>query len=288
MPSDDKDAVIDSFDDFIDSLSGDELPAATKVTGYEKQRFTCEACEGTGLWKSGRANYRGNAKCNACTGRGYFVTSKAERQKAAVARTAAKARKADDVRAHNLELAGAELIQWLDDNSHWNSFANDLIGRHKSGKRAFSQPQVNAAQSMMEKTEATRAAKAAQKKAEAVEIDLQPIRDMFEAAVAKGLKRPTYRAEGLVINRAPDSGANPGALYVKTVEADYLGKLVGIEYRGNQIAVPPLKVIAENPLEAAVRYGRATGRCACCGRELSDPKSIALGIGPICADKWGF
>jgi hypothetical protein len=37
-----------------------------------------------------------------------------------------------------------------------------------------------------------------------------------------------------------------------------------------------------------VRYGRATGNCSCCGRELTDPASIAAGIGPVCAEKYGW
>jgi hypothetical protein len=28
--------------------------------------------------------------------------------------------------------------------------------------------------------------------------------------------------------------------------------------------------------------------CGCCGLTLSNPESIARGIGPICAGKWGF
>lgn len=38
-------------------------------------------------------------------------------------------------------------------------------------------------------------------------------------------------------------------------------------------------------LDAAVEYGRATGRCSVCGRTLTDPVSIEAGIGPICAEK---
>jgi hypothetical protein len=30
-----------------------------------------------------------------------------------------------------------------------------------------------------------------------------------------------------------------------------------------------------------------TSHCGCCGKSLTDPNSIAAGIGPICADKWG-
>lgn len=36
--------------------------------------------------------------------------------------------------------------------------------------------------------------------------------------------------------------------------------------------------------EEAAAFGRATGTCAFCGLELTDPKSIERGIGPVC---WG-
>ena len=44
--------------------------------------------------------------------------------------------------------------------------------------------------------------------------------------------------------------------------------------------------VAADPLSAAVAHGRQTGACACCGRPLSDPESVARGIGPICAEKF--
>jgi hypothetical protein len=34
--------------------------------------------------------------------------------------------------------------------------------------------------------------------------------------------------------------------------------------------------------EALARYGRETGTCGVCHRTLTDPESVALGIGPIC------
>lgn len=39
-------------------------------------------------------------------------------------------------------------------------------------------------------------------------------------------------------------------------------------------------------LEEAADYGRRHGRCIICQAELTDPKSIAAGIGPICAQKF--
>lgn len=40
--------------------------------------------------------------------------------------------------------------------------------------------------------------------------------------------------------------------------------------------------------KATTDHGKKTGNCACCGRELTDPKSIEMGIGPLCAERWGF
>jgi hypothetical protein len=37
---------------------------------------------------------------------------------------------------------------------------------------------------------------------------------------------------------------------------------------------------------AAVRYSREYTVCACCGSPLSDPESLALGLGPICARRF--
>ena len=45
---------------------------------------------------------------------------------------------------------------------------------------------------------------------------------------------------------------------------------------------------AGDPLTAAVRYGKETGSCSCCGRDLTNAESIRLGIGPICREKFGL
>lgn len=48
-----------------------------------------------------------------------------------------------------------------------------------------------------------------------------------------------------------------------------------------------LREFEENPLAAAMKYGKLAGRCCSCGRDLTDPASIEAGIGPICAGKFG-
>lgn len=39
-------------------------------------------------------------------------------------------------------------------------------------------------------------------------------------------------------------------------------------------------------LEEAQEYGRQTGTCMVCSRRLSDPESVARGIGPVCARRF--
>lgn len=48
-----------------------------------------------------------------------------------------------------------------------------------------------------------------------------------------------------------------------------------------------LRELDADPLTAAKKYGKLSGRCCSCGRDLTDPDSIEAGIGPICAGKFG-
>lgn len=44
-----------------------------------------------------------------------------------------------------------------------------------------------------------------------------------------------------------------------------------------------LAAVRSDPEAAAVRFAETTGRCRCCGRRLTDPRSVStLGIGPEC------
>lgn len=49
----------------------------------------------------------------------------------------------------------------------------------------------------------------------------------------------------------------------------------------------PLKAILADPFEASKAYGRLTNTCGVCGKALEDETSVANGIGPICAGKFG-
>jgi hypothetical protein len=49
-----------------------------------------------------------------------------------------------------------------------------------------------------------------------------------------------------------------------------------------------LMAFGDNPAGTAAAYGKATGSCCFCSRELTDTTSVELGYGPICAKNWGL
>lgn len=182
----------------------------------------------------------------------------------------------------------AELASFIENAASWSPFALSLHN-WMSGGRPLSPKQEAAALSMMAKAKGRADAEKAK-----VAVDLSPIATMFEAAKGNGYKRPTYRAEGVIISRAPDTGRNAGALYVKSFETgSYLGKIADGEFTPTREGVEEqapeaVLMIARDPRGAAIRFGRKTGNCSCCGRELTNRESVELGIGPICASKWAL
>lgn len=49
-----------------------------------------------------------------------------------------------------------------------------------------------------------------------------------------------------------------------------------------------LRSIALNPRQAVELYAKKSGNCALCNKPLTDPKSVARGIGPVCFSNFGL
>ena len=261
------------------------LPVATKAT-VERQTFPCESCGGSGKWRGG-VNQHGNTDCYACKGKGHFMSSRHDRLKAREQRKQSATKRIHDGAAA-LQEANPGLFEGLLEVQSWNSFAADLL-RQWTSKGDLSEKQIEAANRMLAKVAANKA-KREEDKADAVVVDLTIIREMFEKVHASGYKRPTYRAAGVVISRAPDNGKNAGHLYVKQSD-DYQGKITPdgrfLPVRAADTSVAALlQTIAADPKGEAVRHGAKTGNCSCCGRELTKAESVEAGIGPICAERW--
>ncbi len=124
------------------------------------------------------------------------------------------------------------------------------------------------------------------------QIKRYPIEDMIATAVNNGFAKVRLRTKEFSFKAAPATGANRGAVYayLNDEARTYIGKI-----RDGKISVYPtyqyfnkVAAIAENPQEAALKYGAETGSCSICGRPLVAKESVRWAIGPICAEKVGL
>jgi Family of unknown function (DUF6011) len=170
---------------------------------------------------------------------------------------------------------------WVFENAAKNDFARSLseyIAKHgelTEGQRAAVERNL---------------AKAANASAPKPEINIAGIEAAFAAAAAKGKKRLAIFVGGFKFSPAPANGRNGGSIYVKRDET-YLGKISGGKFFKAYECKPEdeTAVVAEaakvTDFESLKVIGRNTGVCCICGVELTDPDSIAAGIGPICATR---
>tara|TARA_R100000541_G_scaffold34328_1_gene42738 strand:- start:253 stop:795 length:543 start_codon:yes stop_codon:yes gene_type:complete len=176
-----------------------------------------------------------------------------------------------------------EMIIELSAMAGWNNFAASLVGQYRS-KGDLSVKQWDAA----ERTILNVRTKAEMRKEMSCAVDVSRIKVLLDTAK---VKKPVFRAAELAFSLAPLHGKNAGAVYVKR-GPDYQGKIM----EGQFIPVSTCHTdtadavvgVAGDPRGKAVQYGRDTGRCSCCGRELTDPVSIEMGIGPVCIANWGL
>lgn len=270
---------MDDWDSFVNSLADNDAPIPLKQSA--EKRYPCGQCGGTGLYAGVRVHQE-KKQCFACRGKGYFKTDPRKLEKARQQRAAKKQQALASSQATN---QANPVYAKVADMASWNDLASSMMQQHSLGK-VWSEKQIAAIEAMIQRMEQRRA----EREAAATAVDLSPIVQMFEHAKSSGYKRPVYRAEGLKISLAAATGANAGALYIKTEADEYIGKVSEGRFFGTYQATDEhkqaLAIIAENPRDAAIRYGKRTGSCACCGRTLSNHASIELGIGPICAERW--
>lgn len=250
--------------------------------------FPCARCGGTGKYRGFRVHQQEEV-CFSCKGRGHHFKSAGDRF-AAKAKREQGVRNAQTNRREAFEAAQPGLLAWMH-RQEWSAFLQEMA-RNIDTPRGLTDGQLAAVLNTKAKQEARRIEQAQAKAAGAIEVSLATIETMFDAAREKGLKKLAYRARGLVVSPANATGTNPGAIYVKTAGGEYLGKVMAGKFMATREATDTHKAallqIAADPAGEARRYGKETGVCCCCGRELTDPKSIAAGIGPICAESWGF
>jgi len=248
-------------------------------------RYTCDKCRGSGKFYSYTGRLVGD--CMKCHGGGLLKTDPAvSAQRRAKAQATVAAKRTAWAEAHAAE------ISYLAAQRESFEFAQSMraaIAQYGS----LTDGQLAAVRRLMERS-AERAAVQAAKPADAqvAGAGFERMLAAFGAAKASGLKYPKFTAGGVTFSLASATSKNAGCLYAKAGDT-YLGKINaggGFFKAGDCPAEQAANIatICADPFAAAVMHGKQTGRCSCCGRELENPESVALGIGPICREKWGM
>ncbi len=133
------------------------------------------------------------------------------------------------------------------------------------------------------------------------EIDASNILASLAEARAKGIKKPMLRLVDPVGNdirvKYMSFGKNAGGCWV-TSNNDLIGKIddggvftfTGRPYTDKFVdeMFDFIDITNHDVKSALESYGKITSKCGCCGLPLTNKKSIELGIGPICLDKYGL
>jgi hypothetical protein len=82
--------------------------------------------------------------------------------------------------------------------------------------------------------------------------------------------------------RVRESKTREGQVYAEELVSMPGGRWRWVYARG---AVSTLAGLPKVTITDAARWGKTTGSCFVCGHRLSDPKSVAAGIGPVCSSR---
>lgn len=286
-----------TFADALDALIDSPLVApVAPPANYQPRDFSepCNKCRGTGRFRSYSGRLVG--ECFACKGAGKntFKTSPEAR---------AKSRQGAQVRANKKAVTEAARIAaaieafkveqpavfaWMEAARNFPFAIAMREALNKWG--TLTDNQLAACVRCVDGLAKAKAAMV-ERQAAAPEITIAKIEESFSAAKAHGIKRPHLRLDTFEFKPAGAASKNAGSIYV-TEAGDYLGKITdgkfictrecGDDRQARVVAA------AADPAASAKAYGLRTGSCSCCGRTLTNGASIDLGIGPICAGKFGW
>lgn len=286
------------FDDMADDLgavyASTPVAAAAKEVVYFEQN--CPKCTGSGMYY-GASRY--GMQCFTCKGKGKlsFKTSPATRAKAkdsAKRRATAKV-DAQAAKANEWKVANPAETAWMESSAPRFEFAKSMLDAlNKYGH--LTEKQMATVQRLTVQSAERQAQYQAERQAKAEtapEVSVEAIEVAFKTAKGAGIKFPKLRLEGFVFSPAGEKSANAGAVYIKNKEDGvYLGKVMGGKLFTSRDCSAEAKdrivAVATDPKQAAIAYGQKFGSCAVCGRELTDGDSVSRGIGPICAEKYGW
>jgi hypothetical protein len=272
----------------IQRETSERTAVAFTPTGFEEP---CKGCKGRGRFIS----YSGRdcGQCYKCKGKGKLTFKSSPearaqgRQRVEAKKVAAAKTVADQVAAW--AEANPDAYAWLISRCATFDFARSLLDALIKYGHLTTGQMASVAKCLA--SDAARAEERAKVVAAAPTVEIAAIEEAFTSALNHSIKRPKLRLDTFNLALASATGTNAGAIYVKQGD-DYLGKIKDgrfVRVRACDDATEARVIEAcSDPKAAAIAYGKREGACSCCGRALSNHASIDLGIGPICAEKWGW
>lgn len=277
----------------IDRPAAREFIAKTTAPGFVQK---CWKCRGSGQTPWGA--------CFACRGAGRktFKTSPEARAKASVQRADRKARIEREA-LDAWKAANPAEFAWLEATAPRWDVAQSLLNQLKD--RGFlSEKQVAIITNGIARDAARTVAREAAAKVVAPVVDASKIEAAFATAREKAF-RPGQQgvmvkpirltsSDKQTIRFTPGSAGSQweGMLFAKSEDGKKLGHIKGGRFvrKFNCTDVEAAAVVecASDPEKAAVAFGKAWSKCGICGQGLLNDESIARGIGPICAEKFGW
>jgi hypothetical protein len=305
--------MTDDMNDPLDNLfAGDTGPVrttpvretpATATYASPVERFTenCPNCRGSGRFVRGRFS----GQCFKCKGTGKmtFKTSDTHRAQQRQARQDRQARAQADNMATFIANFPAE-HEWLVKTApRWSLAADFLAKITQYGDLSPRQMEV------ITNGMARDAAKAAAVRVAAptIAVDVSRIEAAFATAkqraarpgqmgvMIKPLRMTSTEATGsfsIRVRPGSDGSQWEGMLFVKSEDGRKLGSIKGGQFKKfretTDAEAAAVIECCSNPEAGVLAYAKAYSACGICGRGLLNDKSIARGIGPICAAKFGF
>lgn len=285
---------MNAFSDMPDDLDFGVAAPARPMNEIAQQRFVaapagvgyteaCKKCNGTGQFRS----YYGRSlgACFACKGVGKFEfkTSPQQRARATEQRHAREERKQQEIMsAFATEHPAA--YEWMVAQAPRFEFAASMLqALQKWG--TLTDGQLAAVTRCVEREQARNAERAAAK-AEAAKTGPAML-DSLHSVMQKHAK---FYAGDLTLSRRREDQL----VWIKHANAEkVIGKIDGgalTLWNRPGVDMDQVKEMLNEfegaPLQAAMKYGKLSGRCCSCGRELTNDGSIEAGIGPICAEKF--
>jgi hypothetical protein len=185
--------------------------------------------------------------------------------------------------AHGKNLAGRDL-----------DFARDLYKAAKHPTRDLSEKQAYWIAELAHKAMNPNAAN--ENKRESKSVNATAINAMFDNARSNGHKSPkvyfTDDSVGEIRLTVSKGGQYPGTIQIADRQGNWYGRIMkdGEVHckRGSDNVIAAVSTFVSDPHAAVVKYGRKTGNCSFCARELTDAESVKRGYGPVCADNYGL